>query len=180
MEIITISGKARHGKDFTANIMKDKLEQDNKRVLIAHFGDLVKYTVKTFFGWNGKKDEEGRTKLQYIGTDVIRKQKPNYWVDFIVSILKMFPNEWDYVIIPDARFPNEIDTFKNEGFNITTVRVIRPNFDSDLTVEQMQHISETALDDYNDYDFKIINDKSEVELYNNTLDILKKIEKEGI
>lgn len=156
MKIITISGKARHGKDFIANIMKDKLEQSNSRVLIVHFGDLLKYMVKTFFNWNGQKDEEGRSKLQYVGTDVIRKQKPNYWVDFIVDVLKLFPNEWDYVIIPDARFPNENDLFKKENFDVTTVRVVRPNFDNGLTKVQMNHASEVALDGYH-FDYVLVN-----------------------
>lgn len=148
MKIITISAKARGGKDYTAKLLKEQLEAKNKRVLIAHYADLLKYIMKTFFGWDGKKDEAGRTKLQYVGTDVIRKERPDYWVDFIVSILQLFPNEWDYVIIPDTRFPNENNKLKCQGFNVYTLRVNRPNFDNGLTEEQRQHESEIALDNY--------------------------------
>lgn len=160
MKIITLSAKARHGKDFTANIIKDKLEQKGNKVLIAHFADLLKYILRNFFDWDGQKDEIGRTKLQYVGTEVIRKQKPEYWVDFIVGILEMFSDEWDYVIIPDTRFPNENDTFKNKGFDIATVRVIRPNFDNGLTEEQKSHESEIALDNYR-FDYLIVNNGDE-------------------
>lgn len=156
MKVITVSAKARGGKDFTANIIKDKLEQNGHKVLVAHFADLLKYIMRTFFGWNGEKDNAGRTLLQRVGTDVIRKQNPDYWVDFIIGMLKMFPKEWDYVIIPDTRFPNENDAFKDAEFDITTVRVIRPNFDNGLTEEQKKHASEVALDNYK-FDYVIVN-----------------------
>ena len=61
MKVILISGKARHGKDATAHFIKNALETDGYSVLVAHYGDLVKYICKTFFGWNGEKDDNGRT-----------------------------------------------------------------------------------------------------------------------
>lgn len=164
MKIITISAKARHGKDYTASLLKNKLEQDGHKVLITHFGDLVKYVCSTFFDWDGKKDEKGRTTLQYVGTDMIRKQRPNYWVDFVLGILEMFPDEWDYVLIPDARFPNENYIFKEKDFDITTLRVVRPNFDNGLTEDQKHHESEVALDNYN-FDYTLINNGDET-IYN--------------
>jgi len=156
LKIINISGKAQHGKDSTALILKQKLEAKNKKVLIAHFADLVKYVSKQFFNWDGVKDEQGRTILQRIGTDIVRTQRPNYWVDFIKGILEMFQDEWDYVIIPDCRFENEIETFKQDGWDSIAVRVIRDDFKSSLTVEQLNHPSETALDDYK-FDWYIYN-----------------------
>lgn len=160
LKIITISAKARHGKDFTANIIKNKLEKNGSKVLIAHYADLLKYICKTFFDWDGQKDDVGRTKLQHIGTDIIRKQNPDYWVDFIISVLKMFPNEWDYVIIPDTRFPNENDKLKANNFDVITLKVIRPNFNNGLTEAQNNHESETALDHYK-FDCHIINNGDE-------------------
>lgn len=158
MKIICISGKAQHGKDTTAVILAETLRNQGHRVLIAHFGDLVKYVCKTFFGWDGKKDEKGRTLLQYVGTDKIRSASPDYWANFIVSILSIFQDEWDYVLLPDCRFPNEYEVFTAYGMEAVLLRVTRPWFDSPLTEEQQQHISETALDDYH-YDVEIINDR---------------------
>lgn len=148
MKVICISGKAQHGKDTTAGILKDQLESDGYRVLIAHYADLLKYICKQYFGWNGEKDEAGRHTLQYVGTDVIRAQKPDYWVDFIAGLLEMFKDEWDYVLIPDCRFPNEIGQMKSFGFDVVHLRVFRQNFVSHLTPEQRAHPSETALDSY--------------------------------
>lgn len=146
MRVVCISGKAQHGKDTTAGLLKTMLETDGHKVLIVHYGDLVRHICKTFFGWNGKKDAYGRSLLQRIGTDVIRRQKPDYWVSFIADILKFFDGEWDYVLIPDSRFPNEISYLKEHGFDVVHIRVIRENFISSLTPEQQKHPSETALD----------------------------------
>lgn len=148
MKVIVISGRAQHGKDTTAGFMKELLEARSKKVLIAHYGDLVKYVCKTFFDWDGQKDEKGRTMLQQVGTERIRNNgAPDYWVSFIADILKFFPNEWDYVLIPDCRFPNEVEYLQRE-FAVTHVRVVRENFKSPLTEEQQKHPSETALDNY--------------------------------
>lgn len=159
MKIITISGHAQNGKDFCANLIKQKLETRGEKVLIAHYADLLKYICKTFFGWDGQKNIEGRTLLQYVGTDVIRQKNPDYWINFLIGIINLFPDEWDYVIIPDTRFPNENDLMK-EYFDVTTVRITRPNFDNGLTEEQQNHESETALDDYG-FDFYIVNNGDE-------------------
>ncbi len=138
------------GKDTTANIMKQQLESIGKKVLICHYADLLKYICRTFFDWDGVKDDKGRTILQYVGTDNIRKKQEDYWVKFIADFLDMFYDEWDYVLIPDTRFPNEIDYMENEfGNKVYTIRVERPNFISPLTKEQQNHPSETALDNYN-------------------------------
>lgn len=159
MKIICISGKAQHGKDTSAAILKELLEAHDKRVLICHYGDLVKYVCRTFFNWDGNKDEKGRTILQHVGTDVVRKQYPEFWVDFIVDILRFFDGEWDYVLIPDSRFPNEIDRMKLEFNDVSSLRITRGNFDSPLTQEQQRHPSETALDNY-DFDYTIFNNGS--------------------
>ena len=103
MKVITISGKAQNGKDTTAGLLKAALEADGYKVLITHYADLLKYICKQFFGWDGQKDDAGRHILQYVGTDIIRQKRPDYWVGFVTSILELFPNEWDYVLIPDSQ-----------------------------------------------------------------------------
>ena len=91
----------------------------------------------------------GRTILQKVGTEGFRRKYPNFWIDFIQKMLDVFPNEWDYVIIPDCRFKNEIENWKNTKHNISTVRLERPDYISELTEEQQEHQSEIDLDNYN-------------------------------
>ena len=156
MRIICISGKAQHGKDTTANLLRQRLRESGHTVLISHYADLLKYICTTFFGWNGLKDAAGRSLLQYVGTDKIRRQSPDFLVDFLIGFFKIFENEWEYVILPDCRFPNEIERFKEDGFDVTSVRVNRPGYTGNLTPEQMAHPSETALDDFA-FDYVLMN-----------------------
>ena len=173
-KVICISGKAQHGKDTTATIMKSALEERGNKVLIFHYADLLKYLCKEYFGWNGEKDDDGRTLLQHVGTDVVRNKQPNYWVDFAVNFLKLFETEWDYVLIPDCRFSNEVSTMK-EHFDSIHLRIVRTNFDSPLSIEQQNHPSEIALDDY-PYDHIIYNSSSVLNLGVNILELVQTID----
>lgn len=147
MKVILISGKAQSGKDTVASMLREKLISDNHRVLLTHYADLLKYICCNYFGWDGNKDEKGRQILQYVGTDVIRKRNPTLWVNFVAMMLRYFHENWDYVIIPDCRFPNEVTTMVDNGFDTIHLRVVRQNFQSPLSEEQQKHSSETALDD---------------------------------
>ena len=117
MKVICISGKAGHGKDTAALYLKEQLELGENSVLIAHYGDLVKYVCRTFFDWDGQKNEAGRELLQTIGTDIIRYEDPDYWVRFIADMLGFFEQAWDYVLIPDTRFANEVEYLIESGFH---------------------------------------------------------------
>lgn len=173
MNIICISGKAQHGKDTAAQGFKEKLEAKGHKVLLTHYADLLKWMCANYFGWNGQKDDFGRSLLQRVGTDVVRKQLPDFWVNWVIQLLKLFPNEWDDVIIPDCRFPNEINAIRSAFGNTCTVehvRVERPNFESTLTPEQKAHISETALDGFA-CDVKLVNTTVDA-LYNQIDDVV--------
>ena len=156
LKIVCLSGKAESGKTTAANAMAKEWRDAGLEVLIANFGDLVKHVCAKFFNWDGDKDESGRFLLQYVGTHKVRGRSPDYWVNFIASMLTFCDDEWDVVILADTRFPNEIEVLKEFGFDVTTVRIDRPNHVSKLTPEQKQNESETALDDY-DFDWRIEN-----------------------
>lgn len=146
MKVICISGKAGSGKDTLAWYLSDFLEKEGKRVLITHFADLVKYSCVNFFGWDGNKDEAGRTLLQTVGTDIVRTKEPNYWVKYIADMLEFSEGIWDYVLIPDCRFPNEYRVLSYQ-FNTWLIKINRPD-NHVLTADQEQHISETAMDSF--------------------------------
>ncbi len=173
---ICISGKAQNGKDTSAEIFKKELVNRGHSVLVIHQADLLKYICKAFFNWNGEKDEAGRTLLQQVGTNVIRKVEPDFWVNFIAKVTGFFKDTWDYIIIPDTRFPNELEKLKADDANVYHVRVIRKDFKSPLTEEQQRHPSETALDGV-ESDFTLINDKDIDGLYGGIVSILDAIEK---
>ena len=157
MKVICISGKARSGKDTSAEIIKKLLLGSGKRVLITHYADLLKFVCKSYFRWDGNKDERGRNLLQHVGTDIFRAEDEDFWVRFVCRMILASRREWDYVIIPDARFPNEITYLKDKLLDVTHIRIIRDEPDEMLTDEQKAHSSETALDN-------VVPDKT---IYNN-------------
>lgn len=156
-KVIYFSGHAKHGKDTAAEMAVTELTARGERVRVVHYADLLKFICTQYFDWNGQKDDAGRSLLQFVGTDVVREQDPEFWVRFVQNLLTMFKDCWDYVIIPDCRFPNEIEHLKQSGFDCVHARVIRPDFDNGLSEEQKNHPSETALDHYPDVDFRLIN-----------------------
>lgn len=144
-KIILISGKAGSGKDTFAEELKEQLNMMNEYVLVVHYADLVKHIAKTFYDWNGKKDGYGRGLLQRIGTDIFREYDKDYWVNHLQGVISVLKDRWDYIIIPDCRFPNEITCW--DKYDSISVRVVR-DFNTSLNESQQNHTSETALDDF--------------------------------
>ena len=155
MKVILVSGKSGSGKDTVSEMLEAKMKLDGNRVMLTHYADLLKYVCKTYLGWDGVKDKHGRDLIQHVGTDIVRKQDPNFWIDFIVSMIRFFGDMWDYVIISDCRFPNEVSVIKRQ-FPSLLLRVNRDNYENAMTDEQRQHESETALDNA-DFDVEILN-----------------------
>ena len=110
-EIICISatGKAKSSRETAARLLRDALEKEKKRVLITRIADPLKMVCRNWFDWNGKMDDAGRAGLRYIGTDIVRARQPNFWIDFTLGLLSILGSEWDFVIIPDCRYPSEFD-----------------------------------------------------------------------
>ncbi len=154
MKVILISGKAESGKDTTCNILLDFFKLRNIRAIRMAYGDYVKETARMLTSWDGQKDEKGRALLQWWGTDYVRKIDDRFWLDTVLRLAKIADGIVDYLIIPDVRFPNEITAWTDKGFDTLSVRVERPNHKSALTEKQLNHISETALDNWS-FDVKI-------------------------
>jgi hypothetical protein len=147
-QIFLVAGKAQHGKDSTGQILKEKLKG---KTLILHNADYLKYIAKEYLNWNGIKDDKSRTLLQQLGTEKVRNglNRPLFWVEKSCDIIDILLNDFDYFIICDCRFKNEIHFPKARFPNyVTSIRVERLNFDNGLTEEQKNHLSETDLDNF--------------------------------
>lgn len=186
MKIIMISGKAGSGKDTVANFFKDELIASNKRVLVMHFADLVKYYATQYFNWDGEKNEAGRSLLQEIGTTVMRGRYPEYWAEIIGKFIDAYTipehSFFDYILIPDWRFINEYEvvydyaaiqnnetiTIRIERYDDTGLKWKNPN----MTSDQLNHISECELDNFA-FNWIIENRGTLEDLKNSVNEILK-------
>ena len=152
-KIFLISGQAQHGKDSTANFLKQKL---SGKTLILHNADYLKYIAKQYMDWNGEKNELGRTLLQTLGTERVRWElkRPLYWIEKSCDVIDILNDYYNYFAIADTRYINEIyypqARFPNK---VISVRIHRLNFDNGLTDLQKNHVSETELINFkHDYD----------------------------
>lgn len=87
-----------------------------------------------------------RELLQRFGTEVGRNISPSLWIDALFSNY----TDGDHWIIPDVRFPSEAKAIKDRGGIL-----IRVNRNTGFTDN---HPSETSLDNYHDWDYRIDND----------------------
>lgn len=180
MKTILISGKSASGKDQFAKYLYNYLDNKDYRVLIIHFADAVKFFAKEYYNWNGEKDEAGRTLLQHLGTDTVRKAYPTFWGEIVAKFISATHESWDFVLIPDWRFINEGNIVKKFNKNAYTVRINRLNADGTyklnpaFTQAQNEHISETELDDYV-FDYMIDNSGTLDDLANYAKDVAKEI-----
>ena len=171
MRIVLISGKARSGKDVTAKIIKEYLLKAGKRVLITHYADFLKEFCRINYGYRGIKDTADRYILQHVGTDIVRRNNPDAWVNIMVELLKGVRTEFDFVLIPDVRFENEIDVIKRNFDDVFCLDIVRDNFDNGLTTSQKLHPSEMGLPEC-DFDKIICNDGDLLDLKKSVIDIV--------
>lgn len=147
VKVYTFSGKAMHGKDTLAMALKREFEEEGKKVLIIHLADYLKFLVKTLYGWDGNKDEKGRNLLQKLGQE-LRAYNPTIFIERLSEIIEFAKEDYDYIFVPDVRFPNELAFFK-EAFDTTSFHVHRKYVleEEPLTEEQKNNITETSMDE---------------------------------
>ena len=180
MRIINISGKAESGKDSVYEYIKKKYGD-----MVCHmlFAKHIKQYAKDYFNWDGKEETKPRQLLQSIGTDIIRDQMndPNFHTRRLIEDIKVLSNYFDIFVITDCRFPNEVHLVKKE-FNedVFSIRIDRPNHVSKLNEKQLKHKSETALDNFLEFDYKIQNNSSLQSFYNKVDMVMEDILKGGV
>lgn len=113
--------------------------------------------IEDLNGWSRTLGVRGC--LQLLGSEIRRAQNPSYWTDKYFAEVDTI--DADYVFVSDGRFPNEMDAIKSKNgvtFRLEIPEEIllsrRMNRDGiTYTDEQLNHMSETSLDDYADFDY---------------------------
>ena len=155
MKIYLICGKARSGKDTVASIIEKELSDTNKVCRIGLTRTLKGY-VKDYFGWDGNESTKPRTLLQDMGQDLV-KDNPNFHIDRLCEDINALSKYFDVFIVSDVRLIHEIEELRNRFDNVTVIGVIKENYVSPLSIDEEKHITEHDLDNYDNYDYKVIN-----------------------
>jgi len=178
--IYIVGGKARHGKDTVCTLIKEIYEEKEKQVLNLQYSSYIKEYAKKIADWDGSEETKPRELLQQLGTEVIRQNIDFYFfVKRIIGDLKVYSFFFDCLTISDARAKIEFDEPKKELDNVIAIKVSRPNFDNGLTEEQKCHFTEIDLDDYEGFDFHIINDGTIDGLKDKVSAIIREVENES-
>ena len=72
-------------------------------------------------------------------------------------------------VVTDTRYPNEIQRIKRGFSDVVTIRITRDS------VEKLKHPSETALDQWTDWDYLVENNGSLEEFQKKILEIMEVI-----
>lgn len=162
-KIYLLSGKARHGKDTTAEFLKKFYENDGKKVIYSRAGKYIKYYAMEMTDWDGSEEAKPRELLQSLGTDIIRKKlnKADMFIQRQLDDIEIYSYFYDAIIVPDIRLPKEIESVKEKFNNVVTIHINRINFETELKTNEQKHITETAMDNYKNYDYEITNNTLE-------------------
>lgn len=174
-KIYIICGKARHGKDTIAEMIKHYYLENHYDILNLQYSSYIKDYAKKISNWDGSEETKPRELLQQLGTNIIREKIDElFFVKKLIDDIKVYSYFFDVLTISEARFKIEVDTPKQNFDDVVVIHVIRPNFDNGLTEEQKRHRTEIDLDDYENYDYTIANDGNLEELEEKVIEILKK------
>ena len=130
MQLFGLTEKQCYGTDEDKNTHTDIMWENLPNVNHDHTTDTI--TAREF--------------LQYFGTDICRHIKETVWVDSCIQ--RMINSGTELAIVPDIRFPNEVEAIQKAGGKV--IRLTR-------SPHEDQHASETALNDYDGFDHIIDN-----------------------
>lgn len=170
IKIYVISGKAGTGKNVVASMIKDILK--DKKVINLAYASYLKMYAKNIIDWDGNEDNKPRDFLQQLGVELIKNQiDDKLLINRIVEDIKVYSYFYDVVTISDARFIDEIETIRNNFDDVKVIHVIGKT--NNLTEEEKHHSTEVSLDNYNKYDYEIINDYNLDDLYKKVESMVK-------
>jgi hypothetical protein len=154
--LVGVGGKARSGKNYVA----EHCLQTNGYVPLA-FADAMKVQAVVDDGLSiaqaffEEKTPETRHTLQQRGTENGWKiHGKDYWLRYAEAWAAAFASKGvRKIVVTDVRYTHEAQWIKDRGGLL-----VRVTGRGGLTGELSQHSSETALDDYADWDVVVRND----------------------
>ena len=158
--IIAVSGRAGAGKDTFGKAVIDAL---NVKAVRMAFADHLKEQAK-MLGWDGQKDQKGRSLLQHLG-DVLREYHgADYFAEYLTN--QVASSDAQVIVVTDLRYKKELEALQKlaerENDILVTVKIIRTEA-YEMTAAQEKHSSENDLNGIN-MNVTIVNNGSMEEL----------------
>ena len=161
MRIFLVAGKAGSGKGEVAKLIKEFYTYKLESCVITEYTKYLKNFVKELTDWDGNPSNKPRKDLQLYG-DKIRAVDEKYFINNMIDDLNVFETLVDNVVIADVRFPAEIEDIKLNFDEVYSIYVENQFSESELTLEEQTHSTETALETYEEFDYILANDKIDI------------------
>lgn len=175
--IYLICGKARQGKDTISTIIRKIYEEKGLKTLNLQFTFYLKRYARNIANWDGSEETKPRILLQNLGVELIKQKiDDNMLIRRMIEDIKVYSYFYDVITIDDTRFPEEIEDVRNNFNNVIAIKVVR---DENTSLrEGRDHLTETALENYNNYDYVIHNDGSLEELEEKIYNLISEVNKD--
>ena len=166
--IIIFSGKQYSGKDTAAKILMELMPEFRRCAM----GDIIKLEYGKINNISYEEIEANKPKYRQGLIDLGnwgRKQSPDYWLEKIIA-------QEGNIVVTDVRIKHEYEVFKKAGaiaIRVEAERDIREKRGGKLIGEN--DVTEIDLDDIQDWDYIIDNNKDYETLRKNMLEIVQKI-----
>lgn len=157
MRIFLIAGKAGSGKGDVARLIKEYYIYKLESCVITEYSKYLKNFAIELTDWNGNANTKPRKYLQELG-DKIRKIDNKYFINNMQDDLNIYKELVQNVIVSDVRMPDEIEDIKLNYDNVYAIYVENQFSPSKLSIEEQAHITETALENYAEFDYILAND----------------------
>ncbi len=161
MRIFLVAGKAGSGKGEVARLIKEYYIYKLETCAITEYSKYLKQFAKELTDWDGNPNTKPRSYLQKLG-DEIRSIDEKYFVNNMLDDIKIYEKVVNNLVISDVRMPMEIEDIKLNYDQVYAIYVENQFSSSSLTIEEQTHITETALEDYQEFDYILANDKIDV------------------
>lgn len=158
MKIILISGRANSGKTKLGEYIVKYAKIKNLRAIQTEYSKYLKLYAKEIIGYDGSRENKPRKFLQDLGSFIREDlKKKHFFTDRMLEDFKVYEKFADIVVISDVRLKEEIEDIKKSGYEVITIRVNNQHSAYNLTEEEKNHITETSLLNYPDFDYTIEN-----------------------
>lgn len=175
MKIYLVAGRAGSGKGEVAKIIKEHYLSKKRKPIITEYSKYLKLYANEILGWNGEEPKP-RKFLQELGVTIKENMDmPKMLVNRMIEDIKVYSLYYDVVIISDVRFPEEIEEMKKTFKNVYSIYVVNQFGQSELSLKEQTHVTETALENYSNFDVTITNDNINV-LDNRVIDFIERVD----
>lgn len=157
MKIFLIAGKAKSGKGEVAKLIKEYYIYKLESCAITGFSKYLKNFALELTDWDGTEATKPRKFLQDIGNEV-RSIDPKFLISNMIQDINVYEKHVQNLVIDDVRMPDEIEDFKENFDEVYAIYVENQFSQSPLSLDEQSHITETALEEYHDFDYVIAND----------------------